>query len=112
MLSAMACCVWRWGVAPRLTPTSRQGLGHPQAWTYKKLGFPVPYLVVGRWGVTPFPAPTPMRFIVGEPLSAADAGSMVRRAPLIRALLLARACCCGCGLFRLLSWYGFHQPGT
>ena len=41
----------------------------------------MPYLVVGRWGVTPFPAPTPMRFIVGEPLSAVDAGSMVRRPP-------------------------------
>ena len=51
--------------------------GLVQAWTYKKLGFPVPYLVVGRWGVTPFPAPTPLRFIVGEPLSAVDAGSLV-----------------------------------
>ena len=70
-----------WGQDPYPTLTSRQGGGLLQAWTYKKLGFPVPYLVVGRWGVTPFPAPTPMRFIVGEPLSAADAGSMVRRPP-------------------------------
>lgn len=39
-----------------------------QAWTYKKFGFPVPYLVVGRWGVTPFPSKAPLRFIVGAPI--------------------------------------------
>ncbi|CAL8469789.1 g9331 [Coccomyxa elongata] len=39
-----------------------------QAWTYKKLGFPVPYLVVGRWGVTPFPSKTPLKFVVGTPI--------------------------------------------
>jgi hypothetical protein len=54
------------------------GAADPQAWTYKKLGFPVPYLVVGRWGVTPFPAPTPLRFVVGEPLTALEPGAMVR----------------------------------
>jgi len=54
------------------------GSAGPQAWTYKKLGFPVPYLVVGRWGVTPFPAPTPLRFVVGEPLTALEPGAMVR----------------------------------
>ena len=40
-----------------------------QAWTYKKLGFPVPYLVVGRWGMTPFPSKAPLRFIVGAPIA-------------------------------------------
>lgn len=30
-------------------------------WTYKRLGFPVPYLIVGRWGLTPFPQPTGLR---------------------------------------------------
>ena len=40
-----------------------------QAWTYKKLGFPVPYLVVGRWGLTPFPKKTALRFVVGEPIA-------------------------------------------
>lgn len=39
-----------------------------QAWTYKKLGFPVPYLVVGRWRLTPFPAKTPLKFVVGAPI--------------------------------------------
>ena len=39
-----------------------------QAWTYKKFGFPVPYLVVGRWGLTPFPSKAPLRFIVGAPI--------------------------------------------
>ena len=40
-----------------------------QAWTYKKLGFPLPYLVVGRWGITPFPCRTALKFIVGAPIS-------------------------------------------
>lgn len=39
-----------------------------QQWTYKNLGFPIPYLVVGRWGVTPFPRQTGVKFIIGEPL--------------------------------------------
>ena len=39
-----------------------------QAWTYKKFGFPVPYLVVGRWALTPFPRRTPLRFVVGAPI--------------------------------------------
>lgn len=43
-----------------------------QAWTYKKLGFPVPYLVVGRWGMTPFPSKTPLKFIVGAPIAPPD----------------------------------------
>lgn len=43
-----------------------------QAWTYKKLGFPVPYLVVGRWGLTPFPSKTPLKFVVGAPISLSD----------------------------------------
>jgi hypothetical protein len=40
-----------------------------QAWTYKKLGFPLPYLVVGRWGVTPFPCRTQLKFVVGAPIA-------------------------------------------
>ncbi|KAK9814027.1 hypothetical protein WJX73_009556 [Symbiochloris irregularis] len=39
-----------------------------QHWSYKRLGFPVPYLLVGRWGFTPFPRPTCLRFIVGQPI--------------------------------------------
>ena len=39
-----------------------------QQWTYKTIGFPIPYLVVGRWGLTPFPRRTGLRFVVGEPL--------------------------------------------
>lgn len=34
-------------------------------WTYKRLGFPVPYLVVGRWGLTPFPQRTGLRWVRG-----------------------------------------------
>ena len=39
-----------------------------QKWTYKNLGFPVPYLVVGRWGLSPFPKPVGLKFVIGEPL--------------------------------------------
>ena len=40
-----------------------------QRWTYKNLGFPVPYWVVGRWGVSPFPKRVGLKFIIGEPMS-------------------------------------------
>lgn len=40
-----------------------------QAWTYKKLGFPIPYLVVGRWGASPLPRATGLRFVIGEPIA-------------------------------------------
>ena len=39
-----------------------------QSWTYKKLGFPVPYLVVGRWGLSPLPRQTGLKFVIGEPI--------------------------------------------
>ena len=39
-----------------------------QSWTYKKLGFPVPYLVVGRWGLSPLPCQTGLKFVIGEPI--------------------------------------------
>ena len=64
-----------------------------QAWTYKKLGFPIPYLVVGRWGLSPFPMQTGLKFVIGEPipppahtlgtqvsLSAASEGTVPTRA--------------------------------
>ncbi len=79
------------------------GSAGPQAWTYKKLGFPVPYLVVGRWGVTPFPAPTPLRFVVGEPLTALEPGAMVRGSSSVGSMRarwprtpLSHAACAGC----------------
>ena len=55
-----------------------------QAWTYKKFGFPVPYLVVGRWGLTPFPRRTPLRFVVGAPIDPPEVplGGEVRTAPI------------------------------
>jgi hypothetical protein len=46
-----------------------------QQWTYKNLGFPIPYLVVGRWGFTPFPRRTGLKFVVGQPIKAAAAPS-------------------------------------
>ena len=52
-----------------------------QQWTYKNVGFPIPYLVVGRWGLTPFPRQTGLRFIIGEPISppTLDTDGQVRR---------------------------------
>eukprot|EP00884_Botryococcus_braunii_P007964 jgi/Botrbrau1/17169/Bobra.0157s0061.1 len=39
-----------------------------QQWTYKKIGFPIPYIVVGRWGLSPLPSRRPVKFVIGEPL--------------------------------------------
>ena len=39
-----------------------------QQWTYKNIGFPIPFLLVGRWGLTPFPRQTGLRFVVGDPI--------------------------------------------
>ncbi|GAB4819039.1 hypothetical protein N2152v2_006085 [Parachlorella kessleri] len=39
-----------------------------QRWTYKRLGFPIPYLIAGKWGLLPLPAKTGMRFVAGEPI--------------------------------------------
>lgn len=40
-----------------------------QQWTYKKLGFPIPYLLVGRWGFSPLPRQTGLKFLIGRPIS-------------------------------------------
>lgn len=32
-----------------------------QRWSYKRLGFPVPYLIAGKWGLLPLPAKTGLR---------------------------------------------------
>ena len=40
-----------------------------QKWTYKNLGFPVPYLVVGRWGLSLFPKRVGLKFVIGEPIA-------------------------------------------
>lgn len=56
-----------------------------QRWTYKHLGFPIPYWVVGRWGVSPFPKREGLKFIIGKPISAAGPhtpGTKVSKAPL------------------------------
>ena len=72
--------------SPKHLPDS-EGLMRDQAWTYKKLGFPIPYLVVGRWGMTPFPSKTALKFIVGLPIAPPDiplGGEVSRPAPLLR----------------------------
>lgn len=37
-------------------------------WSYKKLGFPFPFIMIGRRGVLPFPSQTGLKFIVGKPI--------------------------------------------
>lgn len=48
----------------------RNGLNWPglMKWTYKRLGFPVPYLLVGRWGITTLPLRVPLVYVLGEPI--------------------------------------------
>jgi len=38
-----------------------------QKWTYKMVGFPIPYLLVGRW-MSPLPRKVPLQYVVGEPI--------------------------------------------
>ncbi|PRW56972.1 Diacylglycerol O-acyltransferase 1 [Chlorella sorokiniana] len=40
-----------------------------QRWCTKKLGFPIPFIIAGRWCL-PLPAPTGLRFVIGQPLRA------------------------------------------
>lgn len=41
-----------------------------QRWSYKRLGFPIPFLIAGKWGVLPLPAKTGLKFVVGSPIPA------------------------------------------
>lgn len=36
--------------------------------TYRKFGFPVPFILSGRWFFTPFPRKTPLVYVIGRPL--------------------------------------------
>lgn len=50
--------------------TVRNALDLPklQTVTYRKLGFPIPYLLVGRWGISPLPKKMPLVYVMGEPI--------------------------------------------
>lgn len=50
-----------------------------QQYTYRRLGFPVPFILCGRWGVTPFPRKVPLVYVVGKPIAvpAHTAGEQV-----------------------------------
>ena len=45
-----------------------------QRWTYKRLGFPMPFLPGGFKGFLPIPAPLPLSFVVGEPIKVPEPG--------------------------------------
>jgi len=51
-----------------------------QRWTYKRLGFPFPFLPGGFKGFLPLPAPMPLSFVVGEPLAVPPPGADGRAA--------------------------------
>lgn len=37
-------------------------------WTYKMLGFPLPYIIGGKFGILPFPSREGLRFVIGKPV--------------------------------------------
>lgn len=37
-------------------------------WTYKVLGFPLPYIIGGKFGVLPFPSREGLQFVIGKPV--------------------------------------------
>jgi 2-acylglycerol O-acyltransferase 2 len=39
-----------------------------QQYTCRKLGFPVPFVLHGRWGLSPFPRKVPLVYVIGKPL--------------------------------------------
>jgi 2-acylglycerol O-acyltransferase 2 len=39
-----------------------------QQYTYRKLGFPVPFILHGRWGLSPFPRKVPLVYVIGKPI--------------------------------------------
>jgi hypothetical protein len=45
-----------------------------QRWTYKRFGFPMPFLPGGFKGFLPLPAPLPLSFVVGAPVSVPPPG--------------------------------------
>lgn len=75
-----------------------------QRWTYKNLGFPVPYWVVGRWGVSPFPKRVGLKFIIGEPISPRPhvPGTQVSRSVMKHGAVAKSGACvyvCGSGSY-------------
>lgn len=46
-----------------------------QRWTYRTVGFPVPFLPVGLFGVLPLPKRGPLAIVVGEPICTRPAES-------------------------------------
>ncbi|KAL6751324.1 hypothetical protein V8C86DRAFT_2780175, partial [Haematococcus lacustris] len=39
-----------------------------QRWTYKRVGFPFPFIIAGRWWAPPLPLRVPLVYVLGEPL--------------------------------------------
>lgn len=53
----------------------------------------VPYLVVGRWGVSPLPRQTGLKFVIGEPLAPPPLAPGEQVLMALVAVLAHRMCC-------------------
>lgn len=40
-----------------------------QQYTYRRLGFPVPFILGGRWFLSPLPKRVPLKYILGDPIT-------------------------------------------
>ncbi|GLI68216.1 hypothetical protein VaNZ11_012560 [Volvox africanus] len=47
--------------------------------TYKRLGFPVPFILAGRWGLTTLPLRNPLIYVTGRPLQPPAGWEVERR---------------------------------
>ncbi|GIL52259.1 hypothetical protein Vafri_8180 [Volvox africanus] len=51
--------------------------------TYKRLGFPVPFILAGRWGLTTLPLRNPLIYVTGRPLQPPAGWEVERRRQLM-----------------------------
>ncbi len=51
--------------------------------TCKRLGFPVPFILAGRWGLTTLPLRNPLIYVVGQPLQPPVGWEVERRRQLV-----------------------------
>lgn len=47
--------------------------------TYKRIGFPVPFILAGRWGLTTLPLRNPLVYVIGRPLQPPPGWAAERR---------------------------------
>lgn len=80
-IEQQACLVPVLALGEVFTMKNAFDLPKMQMATYRVFGFPIPYLLVGRWGFSPLPKKVPMLFVVGEPIRppTIDPGSPIEQ---------------------------------